>query len=206
MIKKALTLLTSDAKKQIDTVLHDTEQRVVGCKNQIGSAYETAESFIQNKVDTGVATAGKVYATVAITFHVFKVAGITVGVIVAPVPTLIAASMLWLMASSVEEANGYIDCEVAKSKDNRMKDKAIKILKKYGQIPKTATVETELLNLNIDAEYGQVDGLIRKGEYQNCKLSDLSLDELDQLFESAPDDETKKLLEAYMSYRDRNIR
>jgi hypothetical protein len=63
-----------------------------------------------------------------------------------------------------------------------------------------SAVTSDYLEMNLDHETGDMDGVIRKGDHAGSRLSDLSLSELGALFEtySRDDGESARLLAAFL--------
>ncbi|WP_455233187.1 hypothetical protein [Geopseudomonas aromaticivorans] len=127
--------------------------------------------------------------------------GIVVAAIVAPVPTAIGAGLLWLLQWQLGKMCDQVDESVDEERDRRKLERVTGLLKKYGQIPETATLQTDLVEMVINSGTGEVSGKVLAGEFQGCDISALSNDALARLVEFARDDDTKSVLEAYQSLR-----
>lgn len=167
------------------------------------STYRSTIDKVDDVVDFTSAAFLKTYAGIVGTFEAIKYAGLTVAIVTAPVPTLVALSILWLMELSIDSAKSDIDKELNNKSKKREFDRIVGLLKRYGKIPKTSIVETEFVHLEIDAVEGNVSGTILKGQHQGKALSEFDEQELINLALSAPDQETKTLLEAYISYSEK---
>ena len=66
----------------------------------------------------------------------------------------------------------------------------------------TSTVETRFLRMTLDHDSGDMDGDVLEGGYQDCLLSQMSLDEVLNLFAECQeeDPESASLLEAYLDH------
>jgi len=80
-------------------------------------------------------------------------------------------------------------------------DRVTGLLKKYGQIPESATLETKLVKMVINSRTGLVSGTVLAGNLRGMELGDLSMEQIESLLAYAPDKDTKSILEAYKSFR-----
>ena len=65
-----------------------------------------------------------------------------------------------------------------------------------------STVSSEYLQMRLDHETGEMDGTILKGEHQGSTLSELDLDQLQQLWPHySSDSDSRNLLQAYLEFR-----
>lgn len=165
------------------------------------SMYRSTVDSVEDVVDYTSAAFLKAYAGVVGTYHALKYAGLTIALITAPVPTLVAMAILWLMELSIDSVKSNIEHELDDNKKKREFDRVVGILKKYGKIPQTAVVNTEFVEMEIDSVSGSVSGVILQGEYQGISLNEVDDEVLAKLTETSPNKETKSLLEAYSSYR-----
>ena len=164
---------------------------------RVDHACGQATDTVLNTVDQGVSIVKKAYAQVVGLVATLATAGIAVAMIAAPVPTVIALALMWLMEESIKESLNQIDQETEGRQDARTRDRMIKTLKRYGTIPVSSTVETDNISITINADTNHIDGIIKTGKYKGEMLSNIPLDELNKFIDTAPDQDTKDLLQAY---------
>lgn len=165
-----------------------------------GAIEERARGVRDAALDTVDTVKGAAVKVVNVSLFLADV-GITIAVIVAPIPTLIGAALLWLFAEQAGEVNEQINRTVSNRQSKRQRERAIALLKKYGRIPETATISTGWVDVRIDSRAGQVTGKICKGEFKGRSLDSLSTSDLDRLIEMCPDTDTRDLLEGYRALR-----
>lgn len=181
-------------------------------KDAVTNKVEGGAHFVESKalgirdsaLDLGTSISGttaRIVLGVKGTVSVMVNVGIPVIAVVAPVPTLIGLGLLWLIHHQITESNATVDQLVADERDKRKLERVTLLLKKYGQIPETATLETDLIIMVIDSKNGDVSGRVLSGEYQDRELSTLSDDDVERLMKFAPDDDTKSIVEAYKALR-----
>lgn len=188
----------------IKKLLNKTAESIDEAKFKVDSIYNSVSDSVDEAIDFTSATFTKAYAGIIGTYHAIKFAGISIALITAPVPTLVAISILWLMELSIDSMKSDIDKELTNKNKKRQFDTAVKMLKKYGKIPKTAIVETEHVKMEIDSVTGSVNGVILTGKFEDVELCNIETDDLLDLASSSPDSDTKSLIEAYLSYRDKS--
>jgi archaellum component FlaC len=204
-----------DAKQSVSDSIDNVSNKAKSVRTSFSNTVNDTIDTVQETVDTVTSTVEVITSTVTATIKVvskvvsgtlsfvgsfgvfFLELGIAVASITAPVPILIGGCMIWLMATLVK---GFVD-EVDKEKDHKRAARAIKTLKKYGAIPKTAKVKTELINLTIDSEKGEITGQILKGEFKGEQLENLSHEDVQRLIDYSPDEQLKDLLEGYLVFR-----
>ena len=76
------------------------------------------------------------------------------------------------------------------------------LLKKHGATPESALLETEWVCVSINSRTGEIRGKILQGQFKGAPLEQLSIQQLQNLIDHAPGEETQSLLEAYLSFRD----
>ncbi len=190
--KQLIEKAVSHAETAIDTVKFKSE-----------NIYRSTSDSIDNAVDFTSATFLKAYTNIVGTYHAIKYAGITIAFIAAPVPTLIALSVLWLMELSIDSIKSDIDSQLADVQKRRKFERIVKMLKKYGKVPQTAVVQTKHIRMEIDAVTGTVNGVVLAGTFTGVTLNDIGDSDLSQLASTAPGDDTKSLIEAYICYREK---
>ncbi len=185
----------------LNRILAQAESIFDGARFKFENIYVSTVSTVEDVVDFTSATFFKACGSVIGTYYALKYAGLTIALVTAPVPTLIAMAVLWMMELSVDSLKTDIDSELKDRAKKRDFDRVVKILKKYGKIPKTAVVETEHMRMEIDSITGSVTGEIRTGFFNTAtQLSDVD-DENLIAFAATRDEETKSLVEAYLSYK-----
>lgn len=165
------------------------------------SAYHSAAGSVDTAIDFTSSAFLKAYAGLVGTFEAIKYAGLSVALVTAPVPTIVALAVLWLMELSIDSVKSDIDKELENKKKKREFEKVVTLLKKYGKIPSTAVVETEFVKLEIDSITGSVKGEVLKGKFKGGFFENIQPKELENLISTSPDKETASLIEAYLSYK-----
>ena len=176
---------------------------VEGAKYQAENLYRSATDSVEDVIDFTSATFLKAYAGMIGTYYALKYAGIAVALVTAPVPTLVALAVLWMMELSIDSIKSDIDNELKDGKKKRDFDRVVNTLKKYGKIPQNALVETKFVKMEIDSLRGSVNGVVLAGKFKGVSLNDINDDELLELAAKSPDADTKSLLESYRSYREK---
>lgn len=182
-------------------ILEKTGSAIDDAKYHIESSYQSVVDSVDEAIDYTSATFLKACAGIVGTYQAIKYAGLSIALVAAPVPTLIAMAVLWLMELSIDSIKSDIDSELKNKEKKREFDLVVKMLKKYGKIPKTALVETPLVKMAIDSITGTVEGAILAGKFKGISLNEIADDDLLNLASTSPDSETKSLLESYISYR-----
>lgn len=183
--------------------LEQASSTVDNAKYQAESMYHSVVDSVEEAVDYTSATFLKAYAGILGTYHAFKYAGLSIALVTAPVPTLVAMAVLWLMELSIDSIKNDIDSELKEKEKKREFDRVVKMLKKYGKIPQTALVETKLVKMEIDSVTGTVNGFVLSGKFKGISLGDIDDNDLLDLASTSPDRDTKSLLESYISYREK---
>lgn len=164
------------------------------------SAYRSASDSICSAIDHTVAAVVKTGATVVVTAQAFATAGIAVAAVVAPVPTLVGLSVLFIMDIAFDAAKSSLDQELSDRDKKRDFDRVLNILKKHGKIPETAVIKTAFVELNINSTTGSVNGKFLSGRFKNKVLDDLSTQDLIDIMPTL-DKESSSVIEAYLSFR-----
>jgi len=177
----------------------NTAAKTAQCRAE--TIYKTAKDDIADCIDDGVSAARKVYVGAKGVVDAWVTAGVTISLVVAPVPTVIGLAMMWLINLSVEAAKNEIDNQVNMKKRQREIRRLTAILKKFGSIPQTAYIETQYVKITLDATTNNIEGKILAGDFKGVSLIDIDIDELQRLIQSCPCSETKDLLLGYKKYR-----
>lgn len=184
-------------------LLEQAGSTVDNAKYQAESMYHSVVDSVGEAVDYTSATFLKAYAGIVGTYEALKYAGVSIALVTAPVPTLVAMAVLWLMELSIDAIKSDIDSELKDKEKKREFDRVVKMLKKYGRLPKTALVETKLVKMEIDSISGSVNGFVLAGKFKGVSLGDIEDNDLLELASTSPDGDTKSLLESYISYREK---
>lgn len=217
--------IAKDAASSIESTVSDTKESVKGNVNStlcsIESTYDSATNTVmdgveavQGAVDTvksGIKFVSDTAAAIAVMTAALAQVGVIIAAIVAPVPTAIGMAIMLVLVSSLEHAADKLE-KSAKKKAHEKSQKlgkrqiesALKLLKKYGKIPETATFGNDFISMTVSAKSGTATGKILKGEYKGVELSDLDLDTLNHLLEKSSDDDTSKILDMYIQYREKS--
>ncbi len=205
---KEVKTSVSSGVDNVTNKVNDTIDNVNDTVDSVTATVEVVGDRISSGVDTITSTFSVLSKIVTSTvgfvasFAIFFVEiGITIIAITAPVPTVIGAAIVWLMAELVFGVANGISNDIDSQKNNKRAARAIKTLKKYGAIPKTATIKTDFIDLQISSEEAKITGTILKGEFEGEKLDDLSVEDIERLIKFAPDDQIKDLFEGYLVFR-----
>lgn len=190
LIKSIAEKVTKAAVDAVDEVKFQAENAVLATSDAV-----------EGVIDTATAGAAKVYGGAKVAWDNLKTAGLFIAFITAPVPTAVGLALFWLMEDSVSQHKKDIDDSVELRSNKRDFERVVGLLKKYGKIPKTAQLSTDFLEMEIDSVEGKVDGVVLVGDFKGQPLSSISNENLEYLSEAAPDDDTKALLESYVSFR-----
>ena len=184
-------------------ILDQANSGVENAKYQVESLYNSLSDSVGDVVDFTSATFQRVYESISVIYEVAKLAGITIALVAAPVPTFVALSILWLMELSVDSVNADIDQALKDKQKKREFNRIVKTLKKYGKLPRTAIVETNEVRMDINSVTGQVDGRILSGKYSGREFSHLNNQELLEIASESKDKDTESLIDSYISYREK---
>lgn len=187
-----------------DTV-RDTAADVVQAGKEASFTVEAtvlgARDAALDKVAGATGAAIKVYSSVAGTVRLMAEVGVVVAAIVAPVPTAIGAALLWLLQWQLQQQCEQVDKVVADDRSSRKLERITGLLKKYGQIPETANLETDWVTMAINSRTGEVCGKVLAGEFRGRDLNELSSEDIARLVDSVGDDDTRSILDSYLSLR-----
>lgn len=179
--------------------------KAITSARQLGS--DAAESIEGRARDIGDSALGAVDAVKAATAKALNITlilaevGVAVAAVVAPVPVLVGLALLWLYEDEIAQTNKSIDNALSMRGAVRNRERAIAMLKKYGQIPETAVLATPFVEMKITNSTQQVEGSIKRGEFEGAQLHSLSDTDLVRLIASCPDEQSRDILEGYQSLR-----
>lgn len=180
----------------------NTAAKTAQCR--VETIYQTSKDEISNRIDDGVSAAQKVYVGAKGVVDTWVTAGVTISLVVAPVPTVIGLAMMWLINLSVEAAKSEIDNQVNQKKRKREIKRLTGILKKFGAIPQTAYIETRYVKITLDATTNNIEGKILAGDFKGVSLHDIGNDQLEHLIQSCPCTETKDVLLGFKKFQSLN--
>lgn len=187
-------------RKIIDSALTEAGKSVTSALGNVENALDTAKEVIDSTVDSGVSIYRKTIRGLKTTAELLLSAGIVFGAATATVPTIIAVSVLTLIILSVSEASDEVDDEMEERKRQRLFDRGIKQIKKYGAIPVTSVFKSDSLEMEMNAETNDVKGVVKRGVHKGKNLSELSLEDLTMLRDTSPDDDVVSMLDAYIRF------
>lgn len=171
---------------------------------RVETIYQTSKDEISNHIDDGVSAAQKVYIGAKGVVDTWVTAGVTISLVVAPVPTVIGLAMMWLINLSVEAAKSEIDNKSNIKKRQREIKRLTGILKKFGSIPQTAYIETRYVKIKLDATTNSIEGTILAGEFKGVGLNNIDCDQLEQLIQSCPCADTIDVLLGFKKFQSMN--
>lgn len=173
---------------------------VVGLGSSAVDLGVSAKDAVTNTAEAVVAYAAVAVGIGLMSVQILSAVGIVVAAVVAPVPTFIGITLIELMviasASSVEKVGDELEARKIARANGRITDK----LAKYGTIPATALVETPSASLRLDTATGTISGRVKTGFFSRKNVEEMSEAEL-KSFASETDEETAKLISAYLSFR-----
>lgn len=150
--------------------------------------------------DEVIAFAKKQCSNFSDVFNAIASIGVTISFVAAPVPTIIALAILWLMENSISQRNKSVDLQTKTKKEKRSFLRATKLLIKYGSIPQTSLVTTSELHMEINAASGEVTGQFLRGPHKGKSLDQLTPENIDAYLATCEDKDTAELLKAFSSY------
>jgi hypothetical protein len=162
----------------------------------------TMRDAILDKADSFKGSPNKVYAGAIGTLSLVSTLGLTVSAIAAPVPTVIGIGLLYLFELQYKQQCRDIDNTVVARWRMREQKRLLALLKKHGAIPASALLETEWIKVCINSSSGEINGVVIKGPFKDRHLQQLSVEDIQDCIDCAPDDETVEILQAYLSFRD----
>lgn len=203
-----LTQAKDRASSTSQSLYREASERAGAVAGQVAfkadSAYQSASNSIGSAIDRTVVAVVKTGATVVVTAQAFATAGIAVAAVVAPVPTFVGLSVLFIMDIAFDAAKSDLDQGLSKELSNRDKKRefgrVLNILKKHGKIPETAVVKTAFVELNINSTTGNVNGKFLSGRLKDKVLDDLPKQDLIDIMPTL-DKESSSVIEAYLSFR-----
>lgn len=132
--------------------------------------------------------------------------GVTIGLIAAPVPVGVGLGILWFMDSQIKDRQAQIETHVEDSKKRRKRERVVSLLKKYGEIPETAIIETALLKMSLNSKTGEITGVVLAGDFQGSRIESLEYQNLYKLIESCGEDvESRQILEVIENMRIKSL-
>lgn len=201
--KSAGAAASDTARKAVDAGVGAKDTVVMAGTSAIERGLAAKQAMVDTATDTADAVVGYARATkdaAVMTYEGFQSYGLIVGMIVAPVPTLIGYIMMELMVSMAQDRFASVSRDIQANRQAREKDQLIEKLAKYGKIPATAIVETESASLRLDTVAGTITGTVKTGFFSNRDIAEMSVPELEKFAESS-DAETAKLIRAYVRFR-----
>lgn len=132
--------------------------------------------------------------------------GVGIGLIAAPVPVAIGIGILMLVDTHVKDQQEKIQGRVDEAIQRRTKDRVAAMLKKYGEIPETAIIETAMVKVHLNSRKGTITGVVKTGNYQGIQIEDLDHYGFFRLIESCgADHESRQILESLERIRLKSI-
>lgn len=184
--KNDIKNVLSDSVDTVSSTVNVLSEKITEGVDSITSTVEVINEKVSNTV------------TFFVKFGTFMLnIGITIVAITAPVPTVIGLYLILLITEYIVDVGNDID----NTKENKKIDRAIKALKEYGVIPKNAIVKTDLINMNINSETGNITGTILKGTFKNKKIEEIDNNGIEEIIDSVSDEQIKDLLVAYLKFR-----
>lgn len=142
-----------------------------------------------------------------------KWAGAVTAGVVAPVPTLIASSIFYLMSSEEEkdkkdilddEINQDIDTEKASQKE--VVKETAKIMAQKEKLPEVMKTENEWITVNINLKSKNAYGTINKGPFKGSSFQEMGVDNMKKLMDKLPEgvesaEEARELIRCWVSWQ-----
>lgn len=170
----------------------------------VGTAAAEVGATVREKaygaVDTAVAYTKAVVSFGKLATNVLALTGTVVSFVVAPVPTVVGFALIELLKAVARAHVDIADEEVAAKKLARENSGLLKTIARYGTIPATALIEAPAVKLRLDMASANITGTLRTGIFSSRAIEDMTDAEISD-FAADTDDETAKVLEAYLSFR-----
>lgn len=132
--------------------------------------------------------------------------GVGIGLFAAPVPVAIGLGILALVDSQIKDKSGKIQSHVDEAIQRRTHDRVMHMIRKYGEIPETAIIETAMVTVRLNSNDGTITGVVKKGEMKNSKIEEIDHHGFFKLIESCGDDqESRQVLESLENIRLKSI-
>lgn len=173
---------------------------VVGLGNSAVDLGVSAKDAVTNTAEAVVAYAAVAVGIGLMSAQILSAVGIVVAAVVAPVPTFIGITLIELMIIASASRAGKVGDELEARKIARANGRIIDKLAKYGTIPATALIETPSASLRLDTVSGTISGRVKTGYFSRRNVEEMSDAELGA-FASETDEDTAKLISAYLSFR-----
>ena len=162
----------------------------------------TAKDAIRDRANSFKGSASKVYAGAIGTLSLVSTLGLIVSAIAAPVPTAIGLGLLYLFELQYKQQCRDINNTVVAKWRKREQKRILALLKKHGAIPASAILETQWIRVCINSSTGEINGVVSQGPFKDRHLQQLSVEDIQDCIDCAPDNETLEILQAYLSFRD----
>jgi hypothetical protein len=188
-------------KKLFDQAMGTVSTSAMRVAFSLESRAFIARDAILDKADSFKGSASKVYASAVGTISLASTLGLTVSAIAAPVPTAIGIRLLYLFELQYKQQCRDIDNTVVARWRKREQKRILALLKKHGAIPASALLETEWIKVCINST-GEINGVVIQGPLKDRHLQQLSVEDIQDCIDCAPDDETLEILQAYLAFRD----
>jgi hypothetical protein len=188
--KAVSSVVEANTKRVIDGALDVKDNTLGGVAKGIGNSWGAASEIVNFPV------IGELIGM-----------GVSIGLLAAPVPVGVGLGILWLFDSQIKERQGQIEALVEDSKKRRKHERVVGLLKKYGEIPETAILETSLIRIELNSKTGQISGCVLTGDFKNTRIEDIDHHGLFQLIQSCNDDpESRQILEAIENIRTKSLK
>lgn len=142
-----------------------------------------------------------------------KWAGAVTAGVVAPVPTLIASSIFYLMSSEEnkdkkdildDEVNQDIDTE--KSYQKEVVKETAEIMAQKEELPEVIKTENEWITVNINLKNKNAYGTINKGPFKGASFQEMGVDNMKKLMDKLPEgiesaEEARELIRWWVSWQ-----
>lgn len=174
----------------------DTKDAVV---NLAGQAKDFGQAAIDVAVDAKDTVIGIAEVAVKAT-SMLTTLGVIVSMVVAPVPTAIGVILFEIMTIYVYETSRGMSENLKGKQERRTTGRLLEKLAKFGAVPATALIETNMVSLRLDSVAGTASGTIKTGFFSSRSLQDLTDAELANFIVKA-DEETASILTAYRKFR-----
>lgn len=187
----------NDSVDSLNKTIHSTKKSINDSFDSTIDSVKDAKDTVSSTIETVSEQTGKLISNFIGLSFIGANIGIVVSAIVAPVPTLIGAAIIWLMADYIENILNGIE----EKNDNKKRSRIIEKLKKYGVIPQTAKIKNDYLDMTISSETGEITGTILKGSFKKEKIEELDIYDIQSLMNEIDDKDTLELLNALMSFK-----
>lgn len=192
----------------VDEKIEELKKEGVIIKDSISKSATEVYKENEDLLEKPVAKASEVIKKITEHSTTIKWAGAITAGVVAPVPTLVASSLLYLLSSDeekekiTEENKNMVgdvkESAVVKSTAEMMKNKEI--------LPEKVVTKNEWVEVTIDLSNKTAFGILKKGNWKGTSFDQMGIDNMKDLANQLPETETaleaKSLINYWVSWKE----